>query len=70
MSVGDAEQEIAAPIQSRFTAAWFLKRLLLGVLILVVSLGGLAWLTHAAIDEGARGDENLLQAIGRLATNF
>ena len=53
----------------RYTASWFLKRLVLGTLILAVSLGSLAWLTHAAIDDSATG-ESLIDTISRLASNF
>lgn len=54
----------------RYTAAWFLRRLILGTFILVVSLGGLAWLTHAAIDQDQKQGETLLEVIGRLTTNL
>ena len=30
--------------------AWFLKRMVLAIFILVTSFGGLAWLTYASID--------------------
>ena len=64
------ELEASKPKQrSHITVLWFLKRLVLGIVILVVSLGGLAWLTHAAI-EPAIGPETLIEAIGRLATNL
>ncbi len=30
--------------------AWFLKRMVLGIFILAISFGSLAWLTYASID--------------------
>lgn len=30
--------------------AWFVKRMVLAIVILAVSFGGLAWLTYASID--------------------
>jgi hypothetical protein len=68
MTVVDLEASKPKP-GSHITVLWFLNRLVLGILILVVSLGGLAWLTHAAI-ESATGPETLIEAIGRLATNL
>ena len=35
------------------TLGWFLKRTLLGIAILLVAMGGLAWLTYASIDPDA-----------------
>ena len=71
MSVGDTESVAAQSAASHITPMWFLKRLILAVAILVVSFGGLAWLTHAAIDPGTpSGPESLLEVIGRLAANF
>ncbi len=70
MTVGDTDAQVDAQA-SPFNAAWFLKRLILGTAILVFSFGGLAWLTHAAIDPtSATASENLLDAIGRLASQF
>ena len=70
MTVG--ELEAAKPEQqSGVTAVWFFKRLVVGVFILVISFGGLAWLTHAAIEPGtAPRPESLLDVMGRLATQF
>ncbi len=70
MTVGELGAE--KPMQrSRVTVSWFFKRLVLGVSILLLSLGGLAWLTHAAIDPGpATVPESLLDVIGRLASQF
>ena len=71
MAVGETEAQVDAPVQaSPFNAAWFLKRLVLGTLILATSFGGLAWLTHAAIDPTSSNGENLLEVIGRLASQF
>lgn len=44
-----AQQTSLPPI----TAAWFLKRALVGIAILMVAMGGLAWLTYASIDPDA-----------------
>ncbi|MCC7250672.1 hypothetical protein [Hyphomicrobium sp.] len=38
------------------TAAWFLKRSLIGIAILMVAMGGLAWLTYASIDPDGDGE--------------
>jgi len=69
MSVGEYEPD-APRANQIYTAGWFLKRLVIGTLILVFSFGGLAWLTHAALDTSVVEGENLLQAIGRLTANF
>ena len=37
------------------TLGWFLKRSLVAVIILVVAMGGLAWLTYASIDPDTDG---------------
>ena len=68
MTVVELEASKPKP-RSQITVLWFLKRLVLGIVILVVSLGGLAWLTHTSI-EPAIGPETLIDAIGRLATNL
>lgn len=69
MSVGDVESP--APHKSTVTVGWFVRRLVLAVAILFVSVGSLAWLTHAAIDEdGARQSETLFEMIGRVAAQF
>lgn len=55
---------------SRITFGWFLKRAIMGIAILVVSIGGMAWLTHASIDPSQELDaanENILQSIARAA---
>ncbi len=41
------------PSSPRLTLRWALKRALLGISILVIGVGGLAWLTHAAIDQNS-----------------
>ncbi len=43
----DGASEISAPI---FNLRWAVRRTLLGILILVLGIGTLAWLTHASID--------------------
>lgn len=55
---------------SRITFGWFLKRAIIGIAILVVSIGGMAWLTHASIDPSQELDEaneTILQSIARAA---
>lgn len=46
--------EDAQPVQHDalppVTLGWFLKRTVIGIAILMVAMGGLAWLTHASID--------------------
>ncbi|MEQ8825504.1 MAG: hypothetical protein RIC14_14130 [Filomicrobium sp.] len=71
MSVADREATVdtAAPA-TQFNAMWFLKRFALGTAILAFSFGGLAWLTHAAIDPTVANNESLIEAIGRLASQF
>ncbi len=70
MTVGECEAETPRP-RSRVTISWFAKRLVLGILILVISIGGLAWLLHAAIDPvPATAPESLLDVMGRLASQF
>lgn len=52
--------EDAPSVQSAFvrpvTLGWFVKRSLIGIAILMVAMGGLAWLTYASIDPDADGD--------------
>ncbi|OYW55364.1 MAG: hypothetical protein B7Y80_13770 [Hyphomicrobium sp. 32-62-53] len=40
----------AAPPPRLLDAKWALRRALLGLLILTVGVGSMAWLTHASID--------------------
>lgn len=46
--------EDAQPVQHDslppVTLGWFLKRTIVGIAILIVAMGGLAWLTYASID--------------------
>jgi hypothetical protein len=45
-----------APLQP-ITLGWALKRAVLGIVILAVAMGGVAWLTYASIDpELERGE--------------
>lgn len=62
-----AEAGFGAP---KFGLVWALKRALLGIIILVVSLGSLAWLTHAAIDPNFEEADGLIPTIGRVVGNF
>jgi len=52
--------EDAPVVQSVFvrpvTLGWFLKRSLIGIAILMVAMGGLAWLTYASIDPSIDAD--------------
>lgn len=41
----------AAPVHRPVVSvAWFVKRMVLGIFILAISFGSLAWLTYASID--------------------
>lgn len=43
--------ESSAVLAARpFNAGWAIRRAVLGLVILVVGIGSLAWLTHASID--------------------
>lgn len=46
-----AQVEAVRPV----TLGWFLKRSIIGIAILVVAMGGLAWLTYASIDPNGDG---------------
>jgi hypothetical protein len=47
---GDTHGVQGLPVPRPVTLGWFLKRSLLGLAILLVAMGGLAWLTYASID--------------------
>lgn len=72
MSMGTAPEPAIGhpPASGSFGLFWALKRAVLGIVILVVSIGCLAWLTHAAIDPTLEETGGLLPAIGRAAGNF
>lgn len=55
IGVEDASTVQGAPVQ-QVTLGWFLRRSLLGLVILAVAMGGLAWLTYASIDPDLDGD--------------
>lgn len=55
IGVEDAPSVQAALVRP-VTLGWFLKRSLIGIAILMVAMGGLAWLTYASIDPDADGD--------------
>jgi hypothetical protein len=52
--------EDAPTVQGTFvrpvTLGWFLKRSLIGLAILMIAMGGLAWLTYASIEPVADED--------------
>lgn len=54
--------EDAPTVQGTFarpvTLGWFLKRSLIGLAILMIAMGGLAWLTYASIDPVADEDSS------------
>ena len=51
MSITTEHADAAATVPLRpITLGWALKRALLGIVILVVAMGGVAWLTYASID--------------------
>lgn len=51
----DAHSVQGAPLRP-VTLAWVLKRALVGIAILLVAMGGLAWLTYASIDPALDSD--------------
>ena len=55
-----ARMEEAPSVQAALvrpvTLGWFLKRSLIGIAILMVAMGGLAWLTYNSIDPDTDGD--------------
>jgi hypothetical protein len=66
---GDAQIVQGLPVHParHVTLGWFVKRSLLGIAILLVAMGGLAWLTYASIDpkldaEAAAASANVLPA--------
>lgn len=71
MSMGTATDRADSSITAvKFGLVWALKRALLGTVILVVALGSLAWLTHAAIDPSLEASDGLLPSIGRAVDKF
>jgi hypothetical protein len=63
MAVGieDAPTVQGVPLRP-ITLAWFLKRSLIGLAILMVAMGGLAWLTYASIDPDLDGVPSTAEA--------
>lgn len=55
ISVEDASTVQVTPVRP-VTLGWVLRRSLIGVIILVVAMGGLAWLTYASIEPDLDGD--------------
>ncbi|HML42699.1 MAG: hypothetical protein JNN24_15830 [Hyphomicrobium zavarzinii] len=55
ISVEDAQSVQRTSVRP-VTVRWFLKRTLIGIAILMVAMGGLAWLTYASIDPDLDGD--------------
>jgi hypothetical protein len=56
----------AHPVQGErlrpITLGWVLRRSLAGIAILMIAMGGLAWLTYASIDPDLDGDTNAQSA--------
>lgn len=51
MAIGvEDASSVQAALARPVTLRWFLKRSLIGIAILMVAMGGLAWLTYASID--------------------
>jgi hypothetical protein len=51
MSISADSASAAVIVQTRpMTLGWVMKRALLGIAILVVTMGSVAWLTYASID--------------------
>jgi hypothetical protein len=61
IGVEDASLTQAAAVQP-VTLAWVLKRSMIGIAILLVAMGGLAWLTYASIDPDLDGDAKPISA--------
>lgn len=56
MSIGvDDASAVEGRLVRPVTIGWFLKRSLIGIAILMVAMGGLAWLTYASIDPDGDG---------------
>ncbi|HYD15083.1 MAG TPA: hypothetical protein VEA77_01650 [Hyphomicrobium sp.] len=55
VSIEDAPTVQGTPVRT-VTLGWFLKRSIIGIAILLVAMGGLAWLTYASIDPDLDGD--------------
>lgn len=52
MAIGaDDAQPVQHDTLPPVTFGWFLKRTILGIAILMVAMGSLAWLTYASIDQ-------------------
>jgi len=57
MAIGVEEAPPAqGPFVQTVTLGWFLKRMLVGIAILLIAMGGLAWLTYASIDPDVDSD--------------
>lgn len=46
-----------SPPQSPVSMSWFLKRMFLAVFIITLSMGSVAWLTYASIDQSQEGTD-------------
>lgn len=65
--------EASRPLNRRTTASWFIKRAIIGVVILTVSIGSMAVLLHAGIDprlDAINTNGTLLNTIVKMATRF
>lgn len=60
--VEDAPLVQGVPLRT-VTVGWFLKRSLIGIAILMVAMGGLAWLTYASIDPDMDADPKSAKAL-------
>lgn len=49
--VSDAVTRTSTEPVASVSVGWFVRRTLIGIVILVIAVGGLAWLTHASIDQ-------------------
>jgi type II secretory pathway component PulL len=61
-SVPDQAATISVPQSRDLTLGWALRRALLGLVILFLAMGSLAWLTYASIDPALDRDEAPAQA--------
>jgi hypothetical protein len=52
-SVHQTSIAVSAPALNPMSFGWVMKRLALGIFILVVAVGSVAWLTYASIEQSA-----------------
>jgi type II secretory pathway component PulL len=65
-SASDQAAVLSTPQRETLTLGWALRRALLGLVILFLAMGSLAWLTYASIDPALDQDETPAQATQNL----